>query len=73
MKYCWLVELFEPGGNWMGHYHTGFTEFLPFESRTTRDPNKARRYESQADALMVCVRLLHMRGVWRAVEHGFEA
>lgn len=72
MTYCWLVELFEPGWNSMGHYHTGFTEFLPFESRTTRDPNKAWRYATRVDALMVCVRLLHMKGVWRAVEHGFE-
>lgn len=72
MTYCWLVELFEPGGNSMGHYHTGFTEFLPFESRTTRDPNKARRYATRVDALMVCARLLHAKGVWRAVEHGFE-
>lgn len=72
MTYAWLVELFEPGGNSMGHYHTGFTEFLPFESRTTRDPNQARRYATRADALKVCVRLLHMRGVWRPVEHGFE-
>lgn len=72
MTYCWLVELFEPGGNSMGYYHTGFTEFLPFESRTTRDPNKARRYQRRADALMVCARLLHMRGSWRAVEHGFD-
>ena len=72
MTFCWLVELFEPSGNSMGYYHTGFTEFLPFESRTTRDPNKARRYATRVDALKVCVRLLHMKGVWRAVEHGFE-
>ena len=71
--FCWLVELFEPDGNSMGHYHTGFTAHLAFESRTTRDPNKAKRYSTQADALLVCARLLHLKGVWRAVEHGFAA
>ena len=71
--YCWLVELFEPDGNSMGYYHTGFTEHLAFESRTTRDPTKAKRYSTQADALLVCARLLHLQGVWRAVEHGFAA
>jgi hypothetical protein len=70
--YCWLVELFEPGGNSMGYYHTGWTT-LSFESRTTRDPNDAKRYATMADALLACARLLHLQGVWRAVEHGFAA
>ena len=70
MTFCWLVELFEPSGNSMGCYHTGFTGSCR-SSRTTRDPNKARRYATRVDALKVCVRLLHMKGVWRAVEHGF--
>jgi hypothetical protein len=69
--YCWLVELFKPDGNSMGYYHTGFTAHLPFESRTTSDPSRAKRYSAQADALLVCARLLHLQGVWRAVEHGF--
>lgn len=69
--YCWLVELFEPEGNSMGYYHTGFTAHLPFESRTTRDAVKAKRYATQAEALLACARLLHLQGVWRAVEHGF--
>lgn len=68
--YCWLVELFEPDGNSMGYYHTGWTT-LSFESRTTRDPHKAKRYATREDALLACARLLHLQGVWRAVEHGF--
>ena len=71
--YCWLVELFEPDGNSMGYYHTGATTMLSFESRTTRDPLKAKRYATRRDALQACAGLLHLQGVWRAVEHGFAA
>lgn len=69
---CWLVELFGPDGNSLGHYHTGLTT-LSFESRTTRDPLKAKRYATKRDALLACAGLLHLQGVWRAVEHGFGA
>ena len=69
--FCWLVELFEPDGNSMGHYHTGATTLPSFESRTTRDPLKAKRYATKRDALLACAGLLHLKGVWRAVEHGF--
>lgn len=71
--YCWLVELFEPDGNSMGYYHTGATTMLSFESRTTRDPLRAKRYATKRDAVMACAGLLHLQGVWRAVEHGFAA
>lgn len=71
--YCWLVELFEPDGNSLGYYHTGRTRLSAFESVTTRDPMHAKRYATQREALMACAGLLHLQGVWRAVEHGFAA
>jgi hypothetical protein len=57
----------------MGYYHTGFTTLTPGQSRTTRDPLQAKRYATQADAVRVVDRLHHLQGVWRAVEHGFDA
>lgn len=67
--FCWLVELFEPDGNSMGYYHTGFTD-LGGNSRTTKNPHEARRYNKpQAEA--AAAKLHHLAGVWRAVEHGF--
>jgi hypothetical protein len=73
MHFCWLVELFLPGGNSMGCYHTGFTTLTPGNSRTTRDPLQAKRYATQAEAAQVADGLHHLQGVWRAVEHGFDA
>jgi hypothetical protein len=73
MQFCWLVELFMPGGNSMGFYHTGFTTLTPGDSRTTRDPFQAKKYATQAEALHVADGLHHLQGVWRAVEHGFDA
>lgn len=72
-QFCWLVELFMPGGNSMGYYHTGFTTLTPGQSRTTRDPLQAKRYATQAEALSVADGLHHLQGVWRATEHGFDA
>ena len=71
--YCWLVELFEPDGNSMGHYHTGFTTLMPGESRSTSKPHEAKRYETKEAAKYAANKLLHLAGVWRAVEHGFDA
>lgn len=71
--FCWLVELFEPDGNSMGYYHTGFTTLMPGESRTTKNPHEAKRYATQAEALHIADGLHHLAGVWRAVEHGFDA
>jgi hypothetical protein len=68
---CWLVELFLPHGNSLGIYHTGFTD-LSGQSLTTADPHKAKRY-SKGEAEAVAEKLQSMRGVWRAVEHGFDA
>lgn len=67
---CHLVELFEPTGNSMGYYHTGFTD-IDGRSRTTRNPHEAKRYASFLDAARVAGSLHHLAGVWRAVEHGF--
>jgi hypothetical protein len=67
-EFCWLVELFEPGGNSMGLYHTGFTEL----DRTTSDPHKAKRYATKEAALASVDKLLSKAGVWRAIEHGFH-
>jgi len=73
MQFCWLVELFMPGGNSMGCYHTGFTTLMPGESRTTRDPWEAKKYVTEAEAMQAADKLHHLQGVWRAVEHGFDA
>jgi hypothetical protein len=70
--FCWLVELFQRGGNSMGRYHTGLTD-LGYQSRSTTDPHQAKKYtkeqaQAEADALNV-----HMKACeWRAVEHGFH-
>jgi hypothetical protein len=71
-EFCWLVELFEPGGNSMGLYHTGFTELDGMTSRTTSDPHKAKRYATKEAALASVDKLLSKAGVWRAIEHGFH-
>ena len=72
-QFSWLVELFMPDGNSMGYYHTGFTTMMPGDSRTTRDPYQAKRYVTEDEALHVADGLHHLQGVWRAVEHGFDA
>lgn len=66
-----LVELFEPDGNSLGFYHTGWTD-IDGHSRTTTDPWQAHRYCSHAEAQIVAEKLLSKRGVWRVVEHGFD-
>lgn len=72
--YCWLVEMFDRGGNSLGRYHTGFTD-LHAQSRSTDTVHEARRYRTRGAAersarklntfMMVCE--------WRAVEHGSAA
>jgi hypothetical protein len=71
-EFCWLVELFEPGGNSMGYYHTGFSD-LAWQSRSTKDPYQARRYNSKEEAERAASELFSKAGVWRAIEHGFAA
>jgi len=69
---CWLVEHFHATGNSTGEYHTGFTD-LHGESRRTRDPQKARRYQTQSFAEGTAEKLgATMVGQWRAVEHCFH-
>ena len=72
-KFCWLVEMFNRGGNSLGRYHTGFTD-LRDASRSTADVYEARRYTSKATAQRVADKLnvMMMTAEWRAVEHGFE-
>lgn len=69
--YCWLVELFQRGGNSMGRYHTGFTD-VGQQSRSTASAHEAKRY-AQADAERTADALnVHMMSCeWKAVEHGF--
>jgi len=69
-EFCWLVELFLPGGNSLGWYHTGFTD-ISNNSRSTQSPWEAKRYATKEEAERVASRMLHKQGVWRAVEHGF--
>jgi hypothetical protein len=71
-EFCWLVELFEPSGNSLGHYHTGFSD-TSWQSRSTKDPHQARRYNSKEEAERAASELFSKAGVWRAVEHGFVA
>jgi hypothetical protein len=71
-EFCWLVELFEPGGNSLGAYHTGFSD-TSWQSRSTKDPHQARRYNSKEEAERAASELFSKAGVWRAVEHGFVA
>lgn len=71
-QFCWLVELFEPTGNSMGDYHTGFSD-TSWQSRSTKDPHQARRYNSKEEAERAASGLFSKAGVWRAIEHGFHA
>lgn len=70
--FCWLVELFLPEGNSLGYYHTGFTGLMPGDSRSTNSPHEAKRYATKEAAEAAASKLMHLQGVWRAVEHGFS-
>jgi hypothetical protein len=71
-EYCWLVELFDIGGNSRGDYHTGFTD-LHHYPRTTKDPHQARRFgKEQAEKAAAAANVWMKAPVeWRAIEHGF--
>lgn len=72
-QFCWLVELFERGGNSLGQYHTGFTG-LNNQSRMTKDVYEARRYAKEgAEMVAQGLNAWMMLNEWRAVEHGFAA
>lgn len=66
----WLVELFLPGGNSLGYYHTGFTD-ISGQSRATKNPHEARKYSSLENANAMAKRLHSKQGVWKAISHGF--
>jgi len=70
LETCWLVELLVPGSKSLGYYHTGFTD-ISGNSRSTNNPNEAKKYESRRAAADIAVKLFHLQGVWTPVEHGF--
>lgn len=71
LKVYWLLELFMPhDGVTLGYYHTGFRDIGGY-SKTTKNPEEAKKYDSKRQAENAAARLYSKIGVWRAIEQGF--